>query len=123
MVTLTMDRLRRKLVAERNRLIQELKRVSAWHEEEIQSEMIGELNDYDNHPADLASETFEREKSYTLEENLTDMIRKIDSAIARLDVGTYGICLVCGNHIPTDRLKAIPYAEFCVPCQARVEKQ
>lgn len=120
---ISMDKYRRRLEAERRRLMRDLDRTSAWHQEEIQSESGGELSDYDNHPADAASETFEREKSITLEENLEDLLHRVDSALERIKVGSYGNCLICRGQISPERLDAIPYADLCLDCQARIETQ
>ena len=45
-------------------------------------------------------------------------ITAIDSALARLALGTYGVCARCGKHIATARLKAIPHAVTCPECAA-----
>jgi RNA polymerase-binding protein DksA len=118
-----LERLRRELEAEKNRLSRELVSVGAWRQEAIQSESTSELSDYDNHPADVATETFEREKSFTLEGNIEDLLYKIDSALKRIENNTYGNCLICGGKISPERLDAIPYADLCLDCQARIETQ
>ena len=43
-------------------------------------------------------------------------LKDIDAALARLDVGTYGVCVHCGQPIPLDRLRARPTATMCVAC-------
>lgn len=48
-------------------------------------------------------------------------ITEIDAALARLDDGTYGECVACGNAIPPERLDALPAATHCVQCQASRE--
>ena len=50
-------------------------------------------------------------------ESLDQMLQEIDAAIARLHRGRYGLCAVCEGPIPTARLKAVPFATRCVPCQ------
>ena len=50
-------------------------------------------------------------------------IERIDRALARLDGGTYGICLKCGETILPERLLALPDAELCINCQARLERR
>ena len=45
--------------------------------------------------------------------------RDIDSALARLDAGEYGICQECDKPISEKRLSAIPWASRCVPCQEK----
>lgn len=46
-------------------------------------------------------------------------VEKIKQAISRIDAGTYGICLVCGEPIKKERLAAVPYANHCVHCASR----
>jgi DnaK suppressor protein len=46
-------------------------------------------------------------------------LRLIDAALERLDRGEFGVCLHCEEDIPERRLHAVPWAEFCVPCQDR----
>lgn len=48
-------------------------------------------------------------------------LRLIDAALARLDRGQFGICDECEEPIPAKRLKAVPWAAYCVPCQDRME--
>jgi len=47
---------------------------------------------------------------------LYETVREIDSALVRLEEGTYGRCASCGKPIPADRLDLVPWAELCVPC-------
>ncbi len=49
-------------------------------------------------------------------------VADIDHALERLDAGTYGRCVICGNVIPAERLAAVPWAARCVPCSAKPEK-
>lgn len=50
---------------------------------------------------------------------LYETVKEIDSALARLDEGSYGRCTACGEVIPAGRLAALPWAELCVPCSGR----
>ncbi|MGH8372776.1 MAG: TraR/DksA family transcriptional regulator [Gammaproteobacteria bacterium] len=60
--------------------------------------------------------------------HLTDMhrdiqeLRDIDAALLRLQSGSYGICMDCGDKIPLLRLEAYPTAKRCRPCQEAHEK-
>ena len=47
---------------------------------------------------------------------------EIDAAQARLAAGTFGVCEGCGKPIPLTRLRALPTARSCVPCQVKQEK-
>jgi RNA polymerase-binding transcription factor len=49
---------------------------------------------------------------------LYETVREIDTALVRLDEGTYGLCTSCGTPIPLTRLELVPWAALCVPCSA-----
>jgi DnaK suppressor protein len=49
--------------------------------------------------------------------NIREIIRKIETALERLDSGDYGVCAECGEKIGLERLKIIPYALYCRDCQ------
>ena len=82
------------------------------------SNSIGELSAYDNHPADIGDEIFERSKDLSLRENAQRQIEKIDAALEAIKRGTYGICSICGNEIPRDRLAVLPQATTCEACSS-----
>jgi DnaK suppressor protein len=82
-----------------------------------------ELADYDQHPADQGSETFEQELDETTEMMLADEARNVEIAQQRLEEGKYGICIDCGEEIPAERLEAIPEAIRCIKDQNRYEAQ
>ena len=76
-------------------------------------ESVGELSSYDNHPADEATELFERSKDLALREHDEVLLENIDKALQAINEGTYGICEVCGKDIPIERLEAIPTTTYC----------
>ena len=76
----------------------------------------------DQHLADHASEIFDREVDDSLEENADMIVREIDLALERIEAGTYGTCINCGQPIPEERLAAVPYAVLCVPCKRDEER-
>lgn len=47
----------------------------------------------------------------------------VEDALSRIEDGTYGECLMCGEQVPPARLKAIPWARYCVNCQEVVERE
>jgi len=48
-------------------------------------------------------------------------IEAIQAALKRIDNGTYGICITCGQLIAPARLEALPYAVTCMICASRAE--
>lgn len=114
---LDLEKFRKALLRERQRLIKERHGNAA-----DESGRSPELSDYDNHPADAASETYERTKNYAIDEAFKEMIERIDEALRKIDAGTYGLCDRCGRQISPERLKAIPSATFCIACQEQLER-
>ena len=80
-------------------------------------EAADELSAVDQHPADIASMTLQRETDYTVKQVLEDDARQIQEALRRKQAGTYGICANCGKQIPKARLEARPEAIYCIECQ------
>jgi RNA polymerase-binding transcription factor DksA len=78
-----------------------------------------ELADYDQHPADTASETFEREKDLSILEQLESELAELQAALDRIDNGTYGIDEVTGEPIDPERLEALPAARTNVDHRER----
>ena len=71
--------------------------------------------------AELGSDNFNQEFTLSLLGNEKDAIDQIDSAIGRIDDGSYGQCETCGGKIPKARLEAIPYAAQCIRCASQQE--
>jgi len=65
----------------------------------------------DQHMADTATETVDREIDYTLEEIDGRLLAAIDAGLARIEAGTYGTCVNCGAQIAPERLEAMPWPE------------
>lgn len=81
----------------------------------------GERPSVDN-PADNGSDAFAQEFSLELLRRDEETLVQIDEALARLGTGEYGRCQSCEQWIPRPRLRAVPYASYCVGCQAQAEK-
>jgi DnaK suppressor protein len=56
-------------------------------------------------------------------QTLDRTLRQIDAALARLHAGAYGACSSCSEPIPLARLRAVPFATQCVPCQEQSERK
>jgi|SRR5688572_12548930 DnaK suppressor protein len=76
----------------------------------------------DQHMADTATETVEREIGNTLEEHDERLLVAIDAALGRIEDGTYGKCVNCGAQIPVERLEAMPWATLCIDCKRLEER-
>jgi DnaK suppressor protein len=85
-------------------------------EDETQDQTI------DNHLAETATATLDREIDYTLEENSENVLSAIDAALERIGAGTYGQCVNCGKEIDEERLAALPWATLCIDCRRLEER-
>jgi DnaK suppressor protein len=120
--TIDTDRFREALLEERTRVEAAIQNL---HDENpgTLSEDAGEETAYDNHLADTATETYDRELDYTLEENSEHVLADIDAALKRIEEGTYGICTNCGEPIAVERLEALPWATLCIDCKRDRERR
>jgi DnaK suppressor protein len=60
----------------------------------------------------------ERERDLALSAQALASIDEIDRTIGKIHAGSYGICERCGENIPRERLRALPFAALCVTCKA-----
>ena len=88
-----------------------------------QRDAAGDLSAYSLHMADVASDNYEREFSLSLADAEQKLLNRINSAVEKIDANTFGICELCEKKITKERLKIVPYAEMCVPCQEKSEKK
>ena len=88
-----------------------------------QRDATGDLSGYSLHMADMATDNYDREFSLGLATNEQKILDRINDALEKLDDHAFGLCEVCGKKISKVRLKAVPYAELCVPCQQKQEKK
>jgi DnaK suppressor protein len=73
--------------------------------------------------ADAGTKTFEREHELSLVNNARDMVLQSERALARIEIGTYGVCESCGNPIGKARLQVFPRATLCMVCKQREERR
>jgi RNA polymerase-binding transcription factor DksA len=89
--------------------------------DEPEEDSSAELSHADQHPADAASDAFEREKEFSILEQVQAELAEVDRAFVRLDKGTYGNCDACGEPIADERLATVPAARFCIQHQGDLE--
>lgn len=77
----------------------------------------------DNHLADIATHTYDRELDSTLEESEEVHLAHVEAALTRIDAGTYGICENCGRPIQPARLEAMPWVTLCIDCKRLAERR
>lgn len=109
------------LLETKDRLIREITRLEETGIGDTMSDSVGELSVYDNHPADLGDELFERSKDVALRDNAHILLEEVEEALSKIIDETYGYCSRCGRPIALERLEALPWATHCVSCQQREE--
>jgi RNA polymerase-binding transcription factor DksA len=108
------EQARQLIASERERLAGLVREREAEIGTESETENISELSSLDQHQGDLGTETFEREKDFSLLEQLEAEIGDLDAALRKVDEGTYGICEICGREIDAERLEAMPGTRTCI---------
>jgi RNA polymerase-binding protein DksA len=73
--------------------------------------------------AAAATQVFEQQRDLALRDRSQQHLALVDDALARLEAGTYGVCLRCGTAIAPARLEAIPWAAHCIDCQRHVDRE
>ncbi|MEJ9228596.1 TraR/DksA C4-type zinc finger protein [Peribacillus butanolivorans] len=106
--------LKKELLIEKEKLNNRLKNDEQSLLNKSQTESVGELSSYDNHPADLGTELFEMERNQALDEHAQSEMEKVKNALNAIEAGFYGHCKTCDTEIPFERLEAIPTTLYCV---------
>jgi DnaK suppressor protein len=93
-----------------------------YMENEALRKQRSDLSNMPIHMADAGSDTFELENTLGLMDSERKLLKEIDDALERIENNTYGICEGGSEPIPKARLKAIPWARYCVACASLSEK-
>jgi RNA polymerase-binding protein DksA len=113
---------KRLLIERRVELLRELDEFKNGDGASTIKEASGENSSYAFHMADLGTDTMEREKAYYFATRENKLLARIDQALERVENGSYGDCLNCGQPISRERLEAVPHAVLCITCKANEEK-
>jgi DnaK suppressor protein len=111
----TVDRYKKKLTDEAERLEAMIEELEAEREEVRLSEAASDRSP-DPNTAEGGSLAFELEKELSIAQNAEDLLAKVRYALDRIRRRQFGICEDCGAAIPTERLDVLPYATTCVKC-------
>ena len=74
----------------------------------------GDLSSMPIHMADIGTDNYEQEFALGLMDSERKLLREIDDALQRIEEETYGICEGTSKPIPKARLKAQPWARYCI---------
>jgi RNA polymerase-binding protein DksA len=117
-----LEEFRQMLIAKRRDLIGDMSGMESGALRTNRQEGSGDLSNMPTHPADIGSDNFEHEFTLGLLESERALLAEIDEALERVDQGTLGICLGTGKPIGVARLRARPWAKYCIEYARMVEK-
>lgn len=106
-----LDAIRKRLSEQRNETLEAMRRNRA-------PEVTSDTGD----EADQAQAAMDRDLQFELSDTERNMLDQIEGAIRKIDKGTYGVCEQCRQPIETLRIKALPFARYCIRCQTGSER-
>tara|TARA_B100000029_G_scaffold447711_1_gene469683 strand:- start:378 stop:770 length:393 start_codon:yes stop_codon:yes gene_type:complete len=74
---------------------------------------------YSLHMADAGSDSHQLEKNFLFISRENSYIKNLEIALERIDTGEFGVCVLCGELIPEERMIEVPNATKCVDCKTK----
>jgi DnaK suppressor protein len=119
-MTIDLQQMKNRLEAKRDELQTNISGLTEAHP--VPTDPI-EASEGPNDFEDIAVDFLEMQKEQSLLVNEQALLTEVLRALKRIDVGTYGLCVTCGNPIPEKRLEAIPWAARDVKCEQAIEQR
>ena len=86
-----------------------------------QADGSGNLSNVPLHMADVGTENYDQEFTLGLIQNEQSTLDQVSEALVRINAGTYGRCVDCGEPIAKARLVALPHTPRCIQCARKLE--
>jgi DnaK suppressor protein len=123
MAQIDLEAVRARLMTERQQLQSDIFDLTRGDRSVQPVDPLSDAGGLRSEQADDANMVFEAERNQGVVENAQRLLAQVDAALGRIENGTYGKCVRCGQEINPKRLEALPYATLCINCQAAVEAQ
>jgi len=108
--------LTKEFIADQKRHLQQLREaITGITPDDIQNEK----GDF----CDASQQTFEHEFALQMLSKSNNSLKLIDKALSKIEEGSYGLCELSSKPIAIERLEALPWAEYTIECQRRLEKE
>ena len=107
------------ILSKRQEMLEEMGTIQETTLSNTVKEASGSDSTYSTHMADQGTDAQEREKAFYYASRDHKYLQYLNEALVRIENGTYGICLSCGEEIPYERLEAVPITQHCVPCKVK----
>ncbi len=72
--------------------------------------------------ADKAANSYTKEFLFSQSDDNRRTLQLVNEALARIEAGTYGLCVACQQEVQSKRLEAVPWARHCIECQEKQEQ-
>ena len=119
-MTIDLNKMKERLEAKRLELEDQIADLTQAHPEPVGPV---EANDPPDDIGDVAVDFVETQNEQSLLVNLQALLTEVQQALERIEQGTYGKCVNCGQPIPEERLEAIPWASRDVKCEELLEQR
>ncbi|MDY6913159.1 MAG: TraR/DksA family transcriptional regulator [Planctomycetota bacterium] len=117
-----LEEFRRMLLDKRRDLVGDMNGIEAQALRVNRQEGAGDLSTMPTHPADIGTDNYEQEFTLGLLESEFALLNEIDEALERINNRTFGICVGTGRPIAKTRLRARPWAKYCIEYARLIEK-
>ena len=115
--------LKQALIEKRREIFQNVFEIEGETLRKSRLDASGDLSSMPIHMADIGTDNYEQEFALDLMDSERKILHEIDEALGRLEEGTYGICEGTGLQISKARLKAKPWARYCVEHARMLEER
>ena len=116
------EALKQALIEKRREIFQNVFEIEGETLRKSRLDASGDLSSMPIHMADIGTDNYEQEFALDLMDSERRILREIDQALGRLEEGTYGICEGTGQRISKARLRAQPWARYCVEYARMLEE-
>ncbi len=119
--TKVIEEIKASLLLQKKQIIDDLSDVSRKDSHEADNRSA-QFPEYGDKPDENAQEISDFSTTIVAQKVLEKSLEDIESALKRIDKGTYGICKYCGNPINEKRLQARPTAGACITCKTGLQE-
>lgn len=106
---MNLEHYKKLLLARRDELLEDVHH----YDSEVLDSQVAEVGDN----ADMAVSDQAKSEAADLSSTASGELGLVEDALKRIDQGTYGTCIECGETIPSARLDAVPWAPYCLKDQ------
>jgi RNA polymerase-binding protein DksA len=110
------------ILEKRQEILQQLEILRERMVDDNAGQYLNENSPYSLHMAEQGTDAMEKEKNYLWAQRETKFLGYLESALKRIEDGTYGYCIDCGAVIPKGRLEAVPHSQHCISCKNKFGK-